>query len=346
MQQRSKVLTFDDLINICTDFYTLNEVKTGHAVMLKFVKQRLPFYKGSDKEKSRKTLTDLLKQILDPKNCLPVFYAVDLSRLPPVGINHIDVAALLQELSSLRSEVCSISLRRNGIEDLRTTKTTLPQSNQQREMATQPLIGSGSTTANHLGQVTEMQLKMTQDEPIIPSDSNLSTLPAQQTNTSSSSGHNASTIMTGNTGGQQRTAALVVRSAVESGLLASTSALAKTRATARTVVGKAVNKNLKSVSTKKSVDLFLSRLSPDCGEPDIHDAVSAVLSSVYEASRLTADCIKCNRLQAKFDSYASFHLHISVDSQYHREVLQLLMDADSWPCGILVRRFYSNKRNG
>ena len=152
--------------------------------------------------------------------------------------------------------------------------------------------------------------------------------------------------MTGNTVIQQKTAAQVVRSAVESGLLASTFTPAKTRTTAKTAVGKSVHKNLKYVPTKKLIDLYLSRFCPDCGESDTHDAVSAVLSSVSEASRITADCIKCNELQAKFDSYASFHLYLSVDSYCHREVLQLLMVADSWPCGISVRRFYGNKCNG
>jgi hypothetical protein len=343
MQPRSKVLTFDDLIKICTDFYSVNEVKASHVAMQNFVKQRLPAYKGSDEEKSRKTLTALLKQILDPLNCLPVFYAVDLSRLPPVGINHIDVAALLQELSSLRTEVRSISMLRNGIEELRTIITTPPQSSQSRDMVIQPMI------VTHSGQATETQLKVVEEVEHLPSTpyhNSLSTGPAQQhTNMSSSHGYDAPTWATSNTGGQRRSIAQVVRSAVESGSLASTSALAKTRSTARTVVGKAVHNNLKSVPTKRSIHLFLSRFSPDCGESDIHDSVSAVLSSELEASWLTANDIKCTNLPTKYLSYASFHLHVSVDSPHHREVLQLLMDADSWPCGILVRRFYNNKLN-
>jgi len=35
MQQRSHVLPFDDIVHICTDFYTLEEVKIGQNIIAK-----------------------------------------------------------------------------------------------------------------------------------------------------------------------------------------------------------------------------------------------------------------------------------------------------------------------
>ena len=43
--------------------------------------------------------------MLDPGNKLPIFFAVDLGRLPPVDIEHFDVSAILSELQALCSEV-------------------------------------------------------------------------------------------------------------------------------------------------------------------------------------------------------------------------------------------------
>jgi len=36
-------------------------------------------------------LEDMLKIVLDPAIELPTFFAIELSRLPPVGVEHCDV---------------------------------------------------------------------------------------------------------------------------------------------------------------------------------------------------------------------------------------------------------------
>jgi len=50
---------------------------------------------------------DIVKVCLDPSPQiqLPQFYTIDISCLPPVGIENIDIDAILQELSSLHQEV-------------------------------------------------------------------------------------------------------------------------------------------------------------------------------------------------------------------------------------------------
>jgi len=68
-----------------------------------YVDQRPPAFKGSDKD--HKTAADMLKMTLNSNVSLPTFVAIDISRLPPVGIDQLDVSALTQELSSLRFEV-------------------------------------------------------------------------------------------------------------------------------------------------------------------------------------------------------------------------------------------------
>jgi len=49
---------------------------------------------------------DLIESCTDPNVMMPTYYAVDLSRLPPVySSNHCDVSAILAEIQYLRSEV-------------------------------------------------------------------------------------------------------------------------------------------------------------------------------------------------------------------------------------------------
>jgi len=84
-------------VNLTVDFYIWEEVKKAHDIISKYIKQRLPTHKGSNRAKA--TVSDLLKVIVDPvvaKATIPVFYAIDISRLPAIGIYHVDVHALFQ----------------------------------------------------------------------------------------------------------------------------------------------------------------------------------------------------------------------------------------------------------
>ena len=62
LQQKSNILAFDDLVMVCADFYSVDEVRMAASVLYKFVDQRPPAFKGSDKE--RKSTADMLKLIL------------------------------------------------------------------------------------------------------------------------------------------------------------------------------------------------------------------------------------------------------------------------------------------
>lgn len=83
----------------CTDFYNSDEVRLVGS----YVDQKPPAFKGSDTD--HKTVANMLKLILNPNVSISTFVATDISRLPPVRIDHLDVSALMQEHSSLCSEV-------------------------------------------------------------------------------------------------------------------------------------------------------------------------------------------------------------------------------------------------
>ena len=95
VQEKRNVMTLEHLVKICADFYQ-KEIVTAKTELDSVLETRLPKCKGDDK--CRSTLEDIVKTCLDPTVTLPVFYAVDLSRLPPVDAKHCDVSAILQEL--------------------------------------------------------------------------------------------------------------------------------------------------------------------------------------------------------------------------------------------------------
>ena len=75
------------------------------AVCSQDLNKCLPKHQGSEAEKKRRSVSDIVKLCLDPEVVLPVFYAVYLARLPLVGVQHVDISSLLQEVAALRAEV-------------------------------------------------------------------------------------------------------------------------------------------------------------------------------------------------------------------------------------------------
>ena len=119
---RSQIMTADDLVKVlCSDFYTDDEIVSArdliNSLTCKSDGQRLPKRKMQDK--ARATVEDVVKVILNPNVQLPQFYAVNLTRLPPVTPNHCDMSLLLGEIQSLRSEVRAVSHLRDEIDTLK-----------------------------------------------------------------------------------------------------------------------------------------------------------------------------------------------------------------------------------
>ena len=99
---KCQILPFDQLVKICVDFYKEGEIMSARQ-LLEDAGLHLTKRKGSDKSKS--TVENMVKRVLNPNNILPLFFAATLSKLPPVDITHCDVSSILKELQVLRAEV-------------------------------------------------------------------------------------------------------------------------------------------------------------------------------------------------------------------------------------------------
>lgn len=53
--------------------------------------------------------------------------------------------------------------------------------------------------------------------------------------------------------------------------------------------------------------------------------------------------IVCEKLTTKFNSYMSFHVSISTVSTDVSKIYKSVLCADSWPEGVLVRKFFTKK---
>ena len=86
--------------------------------------------------------------------------------------------------------------------------------------------------------------------------------------------------------------------------------------------------------------MFCSRWNPHTKSAEIVDCVNDILQGQ------NCDDIKYIQLKSKYEHlYSSFYVCVSVPSSAMRESIDMLMSADAWPTGTLVRRYYPPKDN-
>jgi len=83
-------------------------------------------------------------------------------------------------------------------------------------------------------------------------------------------------------------------------------------------------------SAPKKRHIFVSKLDPSTTENEVCDSVS----------KATGLEIKCVKLQARFNTYASFRIEVGVED------FDKLLDPDVWDEGILVKPFFGRLTHG
>ena len=114
--------------------------------------------------------------------------------------------------------------------------------------------------------------------------------------------------------------------------------LLKVRKLRPVVVGRASNSKLKTVITKREVDMFVSRLHPSTTADDLRVNVADIFDSI------SVDKIDCVKLHSKYEElYSSFHVCVRVNVADFKCAIDLLNNSESWPDGTLVRRYFRPK---
>jgi len=275
-----------------------DEVLSAQNIMEQYLKgKRMAKRQGNDAVK--RILEDMLKVVLDPAVELPAFFAVDLARLSPVGVEHCDVSAILNELHALRCEVRMMAQLKNEVDEMRKEIALLRQSQPIAQLATAeawPNLSDGASASGSRG------------------------------------------IMAAVDGGERvpimSSYAKVATDLKESGI-------APRKPRIPPVVGKSTKfTNVKSVVTKRSVDVFTSRWHPQTHVSEVKDCAAEILQGEFTDT----DSIVCVQLKSKYEHlYSSFHMSVTVPVASMRHVIDRLMNAESWPDGLLVKRYFRAK---
>jgi hypothetical protein len=341
IQNKMQVLAFDDIVTLVSDYYTTGEVESARKLLTKFTSSRLPKPKGSAKEKNRRIVADMLKLCLDPAEQLPAFRAVDLSRLPPVGVDHVDLSAMLQELASLRAEVrAAVNIRAELAEirgllnagrpvaDAEPTQAAVTRQPPSPEIVELQNVDSGTRAAAEPQQQSIPPVSV--PDPTASSDA-VSSGPRQTVPVNDGVQH-------------RRSAAQVLTSAIQSGSLR-TQEKRKPKPPTIGTRQAGLTGQLKAVRTRRRLDLFISRLSSDASATELETYTGDILSGCCHATTNLFQ-VTCINLPTKFASYASFHVTVHVPDELLLAAQKSLLSADSWPAGVLVRRYFTPKHNG
>jgi len=263
ISQKSTVMTVDDIGKICTDFYKEDEIFAAKSLLEQVLPFRLSKRQGTNK--CRATVDDMIRTVLDPNIVLPVYYATDLTRIPPVDSDHCNVAAILTELQSLRAEVRAVKQLSDEVAALREEVKQLRQLKTQVAAVCQnsvplsdiefPSLGISDTSSQVSGSVLPES---------IPYAEHVKQLRA--------SGIRPKVVKQ------------------------------KAKAVNKVLVGTSIgNTHLKSVQTVRTVDVFVSRLHPATVDEDLLQCVDVMKDKV---NILDVTCTRLkSKYEALYASY-------------------------------------------
>lgn len=366
LQKRCSVVAFDDLVTICANFYTAKEIECARVTLATFASdKRIPRYKGCDRDKNKKCVSDLLKLCLDPTCQLPCFYAMEITRLPPVGVDHIDVSALLQEITSLRQEIRSIALVRSDLDamssnltDLRREMDSFNTSLLSLHQEVQGISQVGNSLPDLRAEVDELRgsvIELRREVQIVKSAQSetvqstpLGPVVDCQPNTNCISADLHFPPLSTKRSVDYAACARMVpdRTTTERSVQSHPPDRSRQNSRVKPVVGR--NNHLSALkpatARQSNIHVFVSRLSTETKAEVVEESVRAALLSASGGS-IDSPSIQCEPLRTKHDSYLSFHVSVAVDSATKDGTIAILNSADNWPAGVLVRRYYVN-RNG
>lgn len=286
---KTNSMAIDDIVKIITDFYKDDEIIVARDLLDECIpSQRMPRRKGADR--LRATVEDIVKCLLKPSPCLPVFYAVDISRLPPVDVSHCDVAAILKEISALRNEVRAVAKLREEVEQLR-NMLQMQDGGLDKE-------SSSVKQGNSLASAAAPPSHVVNSKPLFA-----------------------------------EMAALLSSEGGSNNFSAKKKVLRKP-----TIGSSSSNMHIKSVSTTRTVDIFVSRLLPTTTAAELIDSVHSIKAdiNVHEVS--------CHKLPSRYkELYSSFHVEVRVKADDIKKALDSFMSSEAWPVGVIVRRYFKPK---
>lgn len=320
----------DILTRLVDENFSDDEVDNAKSLLCKNVDDSIKTGNKRGQNKKKHSLDDIVKMLVQcDRSELPKFVALDLSKLPPISIDCIDVSSLMRKQQLQEVEIAHL---KDLVQEI---LTVTAETSKRVEVGL--LCNSNCSVKNT--SCTSSVLK-TPAHPPFPRDPALDTAAPGQ---GGASGPTYSEVVrdavtnpdtsewtVANRKKQAKAPAPKKPAVAQSPSSHGTVGSQQVRSAAnKAVIGSRKTGPIKAVTTVKRLSLFMSRLPPGTGE----DVVKT-----YVMEQTGAEEVTVMKLKTKYDSYESYRLNIVNPSSDN------VLDPELWAQGLVVRRFFVKRQ--
>jgi hypothetical protein len=110
VQNKVKQLPYDSLVQLCTDFYSIDVVIAAKELLYRAVTPKGRYITRKGANKAKLSMGDIVKIFLEMEVAnAPTFVAYNLMNLPPLRMDSMDCLKVIQELEAMRAQIKYVS---------------------------------------------------------------------------------------------------------------------------------------------------------------------------------------------------------------------------------------------
>ena len=297
------ILPEDTLTRLCVDSYSEEEIEAAKKVLHDVSDKTSRYKKRQGLDKAKHTMSDILKLLRERGHAIPKFVAHDLSKLPPITFDSIDVTVLLNAIRNTQTEV---KLLKSAINTSTENTSTLTESLRKINGRVDTLESSHFNPKSP--SLAEIMKEQALDKSSNP-DQSLWHVDSQTQVKSTTRKHM-----------QDKTKATAPKTKFK-GVVGTVKAAAED--------SNSLIRAIKPRTKLRFANVFATRFEPDVTTDSIEEYLKKHLTELRE--------LKVEKVKTKFNTYASFHITAKCQDP------AVFMNGDIWPKDIFVRWWKDHK---
>ena len=335
LSNKIDLVAHDILVKICLDFYTNEEIEEAKLLLHNSCPSKVKLCIRRGNKKSEMNLNDMLA-VLHEATDMPLYVAHDLSRIPALDMNNIDVTGMSQDIKKLKNDIGNKAISPTVFNELEELKGQMAAiQTQVGELVT---CMKANKDAGSYADATRKNLEVSSFEDVQVEVRQTSAAKknttVKQTYDNKSSKNNIRSPAKHEGKNSVKTSIKTdsgTAATLQSASASDSSPFVEVRRRKRNkncVVGTLGNGSNGFASQGQYVSLFISRLKPETSVKSVTD---------YIKSSFQVD-MKCEKLKTKYEGYSSFKVEGLCDDR------SIFFNAEKWPKSTLVRRFFNHKQ--
>ena len=320
LSNKIDTMTTDVLVRLCVTTYDEDEIRKSRDTLYELCESAGRMVKRQGPKMKEQTIEDVIKIMHEKGHEMPKFAAHDLSRLPPVSFDSIDVSALLHRMERTATEVHllkdALSQQVKVNEDLHSAISSM-----QIRLDDLEKRKNDNRNSDIAGSFLRANAPPAEDPDITLAKAIFDTATTVEINESAKPNQNPEplTAATGTT--------LFSELASKLGEWQVQRHKQNNKRKPQGIKGTAKSE-LKIVKPKRLANVFASRFDPQVTEDQLKNYLE----------KQTSLTVEVEKVQTKFDTYSSFHIKCRCENP------QIFMDENIWPEEAYVRWWRESKQ--